>query len=196
MDPVRTLRVQNILNNYKRWLYNGCFISKMCIYIYDMLPLTKSFHKKFTPLPPNPWLLVTLKRSLTSELWLWAGTLPPLLKIFYLLKKWQSDTPSMTRRKMRRKKKAPEARYKIAVVKLKETLEISDILDTQYSSVYSGAQLNNKYFLFSWAISLSLRGLCFGWNVHFIKSQNVQNKFSLGQTVQMRIVCFWRKILF
>ena len=49
------------------------------------------------------------------------------LILFYLLKKWQSETPSMTRRKMRRKKKAPDKRYKIAVVTLKETLDISDI---------------------------------------------------------------------
>ena len=38
------------------------------------------------------------------------------------MKKWQSEMPSMTSRKMRRKKNVPEARYTMAVVKLMETL--------------------------------------------------------------------------
>ena len=92
---------------------------------------------------------------------------------FYLLKKWQSDTPSMTRRKMRRKKKAPDKRYKTAVVTLKETLEMSDKSDMTRPFQLSPAKPNNKYFLFCEAISISLRGVCWSWNVHFIKSQNV-----------------------
>ena len=44
-----------------------------------------------------------------------------------LLRKLQSEIPSITRRKMRRKKKVPDARYTMAVVKLMETLLRSDM---------------------------------------------------------------------
>ena len=40
----------------------------------------------------------------------------------YLLKKWQSETPSRTSMKMRRKKNVPEATYTMAEAKLMETL--------------------------------------------------------------------------
>ena len=46
-------------------------------------------------------------------------------------------------------------------------------------SLLAQSERNNKYFSFSWAISLFLRGVCSCWNVHFIKSQNVKNKFCL-----------------
>ena len=106
----------------------------------------------------------------------------------YLLKKWQSDTPSMTRRKIRRKKKAPEARYTMAVVKLMETLLRSAIVVKNLPSSLSSAQLYLLRILWSVACAPFMGKSHYIFSV--VERAATENTIISFQIIS-QLTCFW-----